>query len=69
MIPFTAPIIMFIRMAVQAPPWWEVAISIAVTVATIYGLIVLCGRIYRVGVLMYGKRPTLPEMMKWIKYA
>jgi ABC-2 type transport system permease protein len=69
MIPFTAPIIMFIRLAVQAPPWWQVGLSIALTVATIYGLIVLCGRIYRIGILMYGKKPTLPEIMKWIKYA
>jgi ABC-2 type transport system permease protein len=69
MIPFTAPIIMFIRIAVQTPPWWEIAISIALTAGTIYGLIVLCGRIYRVGILMYGKKPTLPEIMKWIRYA
>ena len=69
MIPFTAPIIMFIRIAVQAPPWWQVALSIALTAATIYGLIALCGRIYRVGILMYGKKPTLPEILKWIKYA
>lgn len=69
MIPFTAPIIMFIRIVVQTPPWWEIAISITLTVATIYGLILLCGRIYRVGILMYGKKPTLPEIMKWIKYA
>lgn len=69
MIPFTAPIIMFIRFVVQQPPWWEVGLSIALTIATIYGLIVLCGRIYRVGILMYGKKPTLPEIMKWIKYA
>lgn len=69
LIPFTAPIIMFIRIVVQTPPWWEIAISITLTVATIYGLILLCGRIYRVGILMYGKKPTLPEIMKWIKYA
>jgi ABC-2 type transport system permease protein len=69
MIPFTAPIIMFIRIVVQTPPWWEIALSVTLTVATIYGLIVLCGRIYRVGILMYGKKPTLPEIMKWIRYA
>ncbi len=69
MIPFTAPIIMFIRIAVQEPPWWQIALSIVITAATIYGLIVLCGRIYRIGILMYGKKPTLPEIMKWIKYA
>lgn len=69
MIPFTAPIIMFIRIAVQPPPWWQIALSIVLTLATIYGLIALCGRIYRIGILMYGKKPTLPEIMKWIKYA
>jgi ABC-2 type transport system permease protein len=69
MIPFTAPIIMFIRISMQMPPWWQIALSIALTGATIYGLVVLCGRIYRVGVLMYGKKPTLPEIMKWLKYA
>lgn len=69
MIPFTAPIIMFIRIVVQTPPWWEIAISMTLTAATIYGLILLCGRIYRVGILMYGKKPTLPEIMKWLKYA
>ncbi|HKD44641.1 MAG TPA: ABC transporter permease [Candidatus Angelobacter sp.] len=69
MFPLTAPIIMFIRIAVQAPTWWEIAISVALTLATTYGLILLCGRIYRVGILMYGKKPTLPEIMKWIRYA
>jgi len=67
--PLTAPLIMFLRVALQAPPWWQVAISIGLLVATIYGLVVVCGRIYRVGILMYGKRPTLPEIMKWIRYA
>jgi ABC-2 type transport system permease protein len=69
MIPFTAPIIMFIRIVVQTPPWWQVVLSVLLTAVTIYGLVVLCGRIYRVGILMYGKKPTLPEIMKWIKYA
>jgi ABC-2 type transport system permease protein len=69
MIPFSAPIVMFIRISVGNPAWWEVAISVILTLATIYGLIILCGRIYRIGILMYGKKPTLPEIMKWIKYA
>jgi ABC-2 type transport system permease protein len=38
-------------------------------VATIFGTIWVVGRIYRVGVLMYGKRPNLPEVIKWIRYA
>jgi ABC-2 type transport system permease protein len=68
--PFTAPLVMFSRIAIQPEtPWWHIAISIALMVATIYGMVVLCGRIYRVGILMYGKKPNLPEIMKWIKYA
>ncbi|HLY97663.1 MAG TPA: ABC transporter permease [Candidatus Angelobacter sp.] len=69
MIPFTAPIVMFIRMAVQPPPPWQIGLSVALILATIYGLVLLCGRIYRVGILMYGKKPTLPEILKWLKYS
>jgi ABC-2 type transport system permease protein len=69
MFPFTAPLVMFARIAMQTPPWWQITISIGLMVATIYGLVLLCGRIYRVGILMYGKKPNLPEIMKWIKYA
>ena len=68
--PFTAPLIMFTRIAMQPPPApWEIALSIGLMLATIYAMGWLCGRIYRVGILMYGKKPTLPEILKWIKYA
>lgn len=69
--PFTSPLIMFARIALESEgvPLWQIAISLALLVATIYGLILLCGRIYRIGILMYGKKPTLPEIVKWIKYA
>ncbi len=67
--PFTAPLIMFARIALETPKWWEIALSIGLLVGTIYGLLVLCGRIYRVGILMYGKKPTLPEIIKWVKYS
>ena len=69
MVPFTSPIVMFIRIAVQQPPWWQIGLSIAINVVTIYGLVLLCARIYRVGVLMYGKKPTLPEIIKWLRYS
>jgi ABC-2 type transport system permease protein len=69
MFPFTAPLVMFTRIAMQTPPWQQIALSIALMLATIYGMIWLCGRIYRVGILMYGKKPNLPEILKWIKYA
>jgi ABC-2 type transport system permease protein len=70
--PFTAPLVMFSRIAMQPtspPPFSQIALSIALMIGTIYAMVWLCGRIYRVGVLMYGKKPTLPEIVKWIKYA
>jgi ABC-2 type transport system permease protein len=69
--PFTAPLVMFSRIAMQNGdiPVWQIGLSIALMLATIYGMVWLCVRIYRVGILMYGKKPTLPEIMKWIKYA
>jgi ABC-2 type transport system permease protein len=69
--PFTSPLVMFSRISMQQGqvPWWQIALSIALMIATIYAMVWLCGRIYRVGILMYGKKPNLPEIMKWIKYA
>jgi len=69
MIPFFSPIVMYARIVVQTPPLWQIGLSLALMVATIAGLVVLCARIYRIGVLIYGKRPNLPEIMKWLKYA
>jgi ABC-2 type transport system permease protein len=69
LIPFFAPITMFARIAVQTPPAWQIALCLVLMVATIFGTIWVVGRIYRVGVLMYGKRPNLPEVIKWIRYA
>jgi ABC-2 type transport system permease protein len=69
MVPFFSPILMYLRIAIQPPPAWQIALSLLLLVATIAGILVLCARIYRIGILMYGKRPTLPEIMKWLKYA
>jgi ABC-2 type transport system permease protein len=66
--PFT-PIIMYMRICSQMPPLWQVWLSIALLGATVWGMIWLAARIYRIGVLMYGKRATLPEMMRWIRYS
>ncbi len=68
--PLTSPLMMYARIAsVQPPGWKEIALSIALLAVTIYGVVLLCAKIYRVGILMYGKKPTLPEIVKWIKYA
>jgi ABC-2 type transport system permease protein len=69
MVPFFAPVLMYARIVVQTPPLWQIALSLSVLVATIAGLLVLCARIYRIGILIYGKRPNLPEILKWLKYA
>lgn len=69
MIPFFSPIVMYARIVVQTPPLWQIGLSLALMVGTIGGLVVLCARIYRIGVLIYGKRANLPEIMKWLKYA
>jgi len=71
MFPFTAPLLMFTRIAIQSQPVppWQIALSIGILIATIYGLVLLSARIYRVGILMYGKKPTLPELMKWVRYS
>jgi ABC-2 type transport system permease protein len=69
MVPFFSPVLMYLRIAVQPPPAWQIALSLALLVGTIAGILILCARIYRIGILMYGKRPTLPEIVKWLKYA
>jgi ABC-2 type transport system permease protein len=66
-IPFFAPILMFLRTVLQQPPLWQMALCIGLLVATILLMLQVCARIYRVGILMYGKRPTLPELVKWAK--
>jgi ABC-2 type transport system permease protein len=67
--PPCTPIVMCLRMAAMAVPWWQLALSIVLMVASTYGVLWLASRIYRVGILMYGKRPTLPEMLRWLSYS
>jgi ABC-2 type transport system permease protein len=69
MVPFFSPLLMFVRIVVQTPPLWQIALSLLLLALTTAGTMALGARIYRVGVLMYGKRPTLPEILKWLKYA
>jgi len=69
MVPFFAPVLMYARIVVQTPPLWQIALSLVLLIGTIAGIMVLCARIYRIGILIYGKRPNLPEILKWLKYA
>jgi len=65
--PLFTPIMMFLRICIEPPPLWQIALSIALLAASTAGMIWICARIYRVGILMYGKRVTLPEMLRWIR--
>jgi ABC-2 type transport system permease protein len=63
-IPFFAPMLMLARVVISDPSAWQVALSIGLLVATTYGVILFSARVFRVGVLMYGKRPSLREVMR-----
>jgi ABC-2 type transport system permease protein len=69
MIPGMSPVIMFLRIVVLTPPMWQVLLSIALLVLGILGVVWMAARVYRVGILMYGKRPTFPEIMRWVRRA
>jgi ABC-2 type transport system permease protein len=68
-IPPCTPIIMFLRMGSEIPPLWQIAVSIILMLISIRAVLWASSRLYRVGILMYGKRATLPEIMRWIRYS
>jgi len=67
-IPFFAPILMLLRITSQTPPFWQIALSMVLLILTTVGVVYVSARIYRVGVLMHGKRPSLVEIFRWLKY-
>ena len=67
--PFFAPFTMPVRIMAETPPFWHVLLSFLVNAAAIVGVVWLASRVYRVGMLMYGKRATIPEVWKWIRQA
>lgn len=69
LIPPLTPILMPLRIAVEMPPLWQVGLAIVLTAGFVYLMIQLCGRIYRVGILMYGKKPTFKEILRWMRYS
>lgn len=66
-IPFTSPIVMLVRVPYDVA-WWEIAISMFILYLSFIGTTWLSGKIYRTGILMYGKKPSWKEIWKWIKY-
>jgi len=64
------PFVMLIRMASSTPPpWWQVWLSIAVGVASVYAALWFAAKVFRVGLLMYGKPPNIRTLVKWVRMA
>ena len=69
MIPFSAPVAMLVRIVTQTPPFWQIALSLLIGFSTVFVIMWLASRIYRVGMLMYGKRASIPEAIRWARQA
>ncbi|HEY0308210.1 MAG TPA: ABC transporter permease [Acidobacteriaceae bacterium] len=69
LVPFWTPLIMFTRIMVGHPPLWQLALSVVDLALAIYAMMWIASRIYRVGILMYGKRPSIREIVRWMRYS
>lgn len=69
LIPFLSPVLMTARVSVIDVPFWQIGLSFALMAITFLGCIMLAGKIYRVGILMYGKKAGFKELFKWIRYS
>lgn len=67
LIPFTAPFVMPVRWSMSSVPLPQLALSLVIMVAALLGVVWVAGRIYRTGILMYGKKPTLREVFRWVR--
>jgi ABC-2 type transport system permease protein len=66
-IPILTPSIMVLRIAVQMPPTWEILATISLMVVSSVFMMWAAGKIFRVAILVYGKRPTIPELIRWVR--
>ncbi|HEX5890134.1 MAG TPA: ABC transporter permease, partial [Pyrinomonadaceae bacterium] len=69
MIPFSSPVAMLVRIVTQTPPFWQIALSLLVGFGSVIAIMWIAARIYRVGMLMYGKRASIPEALRWARQA
>ncbi|MGA2559336.1 MAG: ABC transporter permease [Terracidiphilus sp.] len=67
--PITSPYTMISRMGMAVVPLWQIGASVVLLVLAIWGVLWISSRLYRVGILMYGKRATLPELLRWLRYS
>jgi ABC-2 type transport system permease protein len=68
MIPLFTPLLMMLRIVIKTPPAWQIAVAYTLTAAFTWGMVWTGSRIYRVGILMYGKKPTFRELWRWVRY-
>jgi ABC-2 type transport system permease protein len=68
LVPFLTPMIMFFRVTLAPVPAWQILASVGIMLASIFAMAVVAGKIYRVGILMYGKKPTVPEIWRWARH-
>jgi ABC-2 type transport system permease protein len=69
LVPPLTPLVMMLRIATRMPPLWQLLAAYALQAAAIAVMVWLCARVYRVGILMYGKKPTLQEIWHWVRHA
>lgn len=69
LIPLFTPLLMTLRIALEMPPLWQILLAYVLTFGFLVAMVWACARIYRIGILMYGKKPTFQELWKWIRYA
>ncbi len=66
-IPLLTPTMMALRFSIQTPEWWEIALSLFTLSLTIYGLMWIAGKVFRIGILVTGKKPSIKEIYGWLK--
>jgi ABC-2 type transport system permease protein len=69
MLPFSAPVAMLVRIVTQTPPFWQIALSLLIGFGSVLLIMWVASRVYRVGMLMYGKRASIPEAWRWARQA
>lgn len=69
MLPFSAPVAMVVRIVTQTPPFWQIALSLFIGFSSVFLIMWVASRIYRIGMLMYGKRASIPEALRWARQA
>jgi len=69
LIPFCSPLLMNLRISIGSPRPWEIALSFVLMSVTILAILWVSSRVYRIGILMYGKKPNVREILRWVKYS